>query len=84
MINPYRGGEGSLGRDWGNTGGRYNSLAGANTDRQTRFEARSARRWGDWGILEVPTAILWMDSLCVPLLGDPDECGGEVIVGLWP
>lgn len=38
------------------------SYIGVNNDRQSRFEARSARRWGDWSILEFPTHLLWLDE----------------------
>ncbi len=53
-------------------GSRY---LGANTDRQRRFDSRAERRWGNWGMLEVPTALLWMDPFA-PLVCDPfdDAC----------
>ena len=63
--------------------GRTNSNAGAHADRHSLFEARSARRRGDWSILEVPTAVLWLDNPCVPT-PDPDGCPEDVIIELWP
>ena len=41
---------------------RVDAYAGAHIDRQRRFEARSARRWGDWFILDVPTPVLWITN----------------------
>ena len=38
-----------------------NSYSKVNADRQTRQEARERRRRGDWDILEIPTAFLWLD-----------------------
>ena len=58
---------------------------GANTDRQRRFDSRSERRWGNWGILGVPTAFLWTDPFA-PLMCDPfdEACEPTVaVVDLW-
>lgn len=62
------------------SGGSY---AGAYTDRQSRFEARSARRWGDWSILEFPIPLLWLYD--EPWLCVDDECEFEppVVIDLW-
>jgi len=35
------------------------SQVGRHANRSTRFEARSERRWGNWDVLAVPTALLW-------------------------
>jgi len=48
-------------------------FVGSHIDRQSRFAARSARRWGDWGVVEVPTAVLWFDDVYPSLVLD-DEC----------
>lgn len=60
------------------------AYAGVNTDRQSRFEARSARRWGDWGILEFPAPLLWLET--EPGLCWDDECivTPPLVVELWP
>ena len=63
-------------------GSRYQ---GANTDRQRRFDSRSERRWGNWGLLGVPTALLWMDPFA-PLVCDPfdEACEPAVaVVNPW-
>ena len=62
-----------------------NPLTGVNTDRQTRFEARAARRWGDWdGYLIFPAPLLWLET--EPALCFDDECvfAPPAIVELWP
>ncbi len=49
-----------------NAGARLRGYIGVNLDRQTRHNARAARRYGDWGgILAVPTAMLWLDELAL-------------------
>lgn len=63
-------------------GSRYQ---GANTDRQRRFDSRSERRWGNWGILGVPAALLWMDPFAA-IVCDPfdDACEPALaFVDLW-
>jgi hypothetical protein len=35
---------------------------GSYAGRQTRFAARSQRRYGDWSVLGVPTALLWLEE----------------------
>jgi hypothetical protein len=64
--------------------GRFNGYAGANTDRQRRFEARSARRWGDWGVLAVPPAVLWFDEIYAAAVIE-EELGSPIppIIDLW-
>ena len=60
-------------------------LGGVNADRQTRFDARAARRWGDWdGYLALATPLLWLETeaaLCFD-----NECGlaPPAVIELWP
>jgi len=72
---------------------RVRSYSGSYRDRQSRNETRAAMRCGDWGILAVPTPVLWFDDpyeslpyvpwgSCGPVL---ETVGVEsVIVDLWP
>lgn len=60
------------------------SYIGVNNDRQSRFEARSARRWGDWSILEFPTHLLWLDDDFGLCLYDECEFAWPEVVELWP
>lgn len=61
------------------------SYLGTNVSRKDKFAARSARRWGDWGILEVPTAMLWAEEACVLAAEEDDPaCAEPGITGLWP
>jgi hypothetical protein len=56
-----------------------------NSDRQSRFDARTERRRGNWGgFLEFPTALLWLET--EPVVCFPGECLLEepVIIELWP
>ena len=56
-----------------------------NTDRQTRQDARERRRRGDWDILEIPTALLWLDEVCVAASVEGDlGCPVLPFVDLWP
>jgi hypothetical protein len=77
-------GSGAWGSPRNISGGQFNSYAGVNVDRSSRFEARSARRWGDWGILEIPASFLWLDEACE--LSPYEECefAWPVLVELWP
>jgi len=61
------------------------SYLGTNVSRKDKFAARSARRWGDWGILEVPTAMLWAEEACM-LTAEEDDlaCPEPGVMGLWP
>jgi len=61
------------------------SYQGTNVTRPDKFAARSVRRWGDWGILEVPTAMLWAQEECM-LAAEEDDlaCPDPGIMGLWP
>ena len=58
-------------------------LKAVNTTRQGRFEARSARRWGDWGILAIPTAMLWFDET-LAVLDDDNGFLGPPMIDIWP
>jgi hypothetical protein len=49
------------------------SNIGSNTIRQTRFDARSRRRYGDWSILDIPTYLLWLEEEAEDDLPDPDN-----------
>lgn len=56
-----------------------------NTDRQSRFEARAERRWGNWGgLLEFPTPLLWLETEPVVCLGDECLLEEPAIIELWP
>jgi hypothetical protein len=59
------------------------AYARAYSDRQRRFDARSARRSGDWFILEVPTALLWLDDEDVPTPDNPWGWWPSVEAGIW-
>jgi len=62
-----------------------NSYSKVNTNRQSRQDARERRRRGDWDILEIPTALLWLD-VCAAEAPDPYqalECEAAV-TDLWP
>lgn len=57
---------------------------GINLDRQSRFDSRAARRDGDWGILGVSTAFLWLEEESLLACPDPQLCDAAPIVDLWP
>ena len=57
---------------------------GVNLDRQTRFGARATRRDGDWGILGVSAAFLWLEEESVLTCPDPLLCVAPPIIDLWP
>lgn len=42
--------------------GTFRSQVKSHITRESRFEARSRRRYGDWSILDVPTVLLWIDD----------------------
>jgi hypothetical protein len=60
-------------------------LALSSLNRQSRFDARAERRWGNWGgFLAFPTPLLWLEAepgLCVD-----DELAyvEPVVIELWP
>ena len=62
---------------------RANQLAAINTTRQGKFEARRNRREGDWGILDFPFWLLWLDAPCYAAFDDDVACPVPVI-DLWP
>jgi len=35
---------------------------GSHVDRRQRYDARARRRDGDWSVLGVPTALLWLEE----------------------
>jgi hypothetical protein len=56
-----------------------------NVDRQSRFEARAERRWGNWGsFLEFPPFLLWLETEPVVCLGDECLLEEPAIIELWP
>lgn len=57
---------------------------GSNVDRQSRFESRSARRWGDWGILAVATPLLWLEDEYAETVEDSLLDSAPPITDLWP
>lgn len=60
------------------------SYAGVNADRQSRFGARTARRYGDWGILAIPTAALWFDELALAAVVDDElDVLAPAIIDIW-
>jgi hypothetical protein len=63
---------------------RSGSYRGVNAGRQSRFEARSARRWGDLALLELSAPYLWLENDCVPTLEEPAACALAPIIDLWP
>jgi len=56
---------------------------GVYSDRLRRFEARSARRWGDWSILEFPRPLLWLYNEPWLLIDDEYEFEPSVVMELW-
>ena len=63
-----------------------NSYSKVNTDRQSRYQARERRREGNWDILAIPTALLWLDDVCAVSMLEADqtlECAG-LMADLWP
>ena len=63
--------------------GRSNQYRGALAKRQTRFDARSDRRYGNWSFLELPTAMLWLDSELLAAEVAEDQ-PSQVRDNLWP
>ena len=53
--------------------------------RQSLFDARCERRWGNWGgFLEFPTALLWLETEPVVCFGDECVLEEPAIIELWP
>ncbi|HKF47383.1 MAG TPA: hypothetical protein VKB38_08490 [Terracidiphilus sp.] len=86
MIPPIR--SGSLARPQITASARQfpaSSLKGINLNKQTRFDARSKRRRGDWGILGVPTPLLWLEDDVLLAAEEEDLLSGPPpITDLWP
>jgi hypothetical protein len=40
--------------------------SGSYIGRQSRFDERSRRRYGDWSVLGVPAMLLWLDDNFAP------------------
>jgi hypothetical protein len=77
---------GRVGRTTNLSSSVVNSYSKVNADRQTRQQARERRRRGDWDILEIPTALLWLD-VCEAVAFDPYqalECEAAAVTDLWP
>jgi hypothetical protein len=56
-----------------------------NIDRQSRFDARAERRWGNWGgFLEFPTPLLWLETEPVMCVGNECLLEEPALIELWP
>ena len=66
------------------SGARMNAYAGLNIDRRTRSDSRADRRWGNWGILEVPASLLWFDVLTVAAAVDDGLESPDPVIDIWP
>lgn len=78
---------GRMGRTANLSSSVINSYSKINTDRQSRHEARERRRNGDWDILGIPTALLWLEDVCAAAVVDPYqalECEATAVTDLWP
>jgi hypothetical protein len=72
IFNPIRPGLAGIARPVVATVGRANIAS--NAGRQTRFDARSRRRYGDWSALDVPAALLWFEEAEIEdAATDPDN-----------
>jgi hypothetical protein len=70
---------------FGPAGSANARLNGVNNDRQTRFAARAARRWGDWDeFLVFPAPLLWLESEPVFCFGDECAFTPPEVIELWP
>ena len=64
---------------------RQTRLNLVNVDRQSRFNARAERRWGNWGgFLEFPTPLLWLETEPVVCFGDECLLEEPANIELWP
>jgi hypothetical protein len=63
---------------------RPNAPPGAYGDRQSRFDVRAGKRWGDLGLYEIPATLLWLEAACAPSLFNPAPCIAPPIADLWP
>ncbi len=67
--------------------GPYNNYAGANLNRRDRYDVRAQRRWGDWGLLDFPSQIMWFDPFDAPVY-EPMIAFGvapfvPVVIDIW-
>jgi hypothetical protein len=54
-------------------------------NRQSRFDARAERRWGNWGgFLEFPTPLLWLETEPVMCVGNECLLEEPALIELWP
>ena len=63
---------------------RATPVRGMLLNRQSRFDMRSAKRWGDASLFLIPSPWLWLEEGCVPTPDGPPICGAPPIAGLWP
>jgi len=69
----------------GATNPRGTAYSGINNTRQGKFEARSDRRWGDWGALQFSLPWLWFDAACLAAADEGLGCPApEMTMDLWP
>ena len=70
-------------RDIANASARSYMLS--NVDRRRRFEARAARRWGDWDdFLVFPAPLLWLEAEPALCVNDEFAFVEPVVIELWP
>lgn len=60
-----------------------NRYPGIYNNRQALADARALRRGGDWGILDVPPAILWVDPFASPFADVIIDPFAPLIVDIW-
>jgi hypothetical protein len=63
-----------------------NSYSQVYTGRQGRHQAREWRRRGNWNILAIPPAVLWLEDACAASVLDADEAVecAAAMTDLWP
>jgi hypothetical protein len=60
-------------------------LSLSSLNRQSRFDARAERRWGNWdGFLAFPTPLLWLEAEPVVCFGEECLLEEPAIIELWP
>lgn len=82
---PHSGSSGpSSGSSGGSSGssGSSGGYKGWNNDKQSRYEYNCMKRSGDWGALNTPPWMLWVDE--VLYAEDALECPEPFIADLWP
>ena len=60
-----------------------NFYPGINNTRQSLADARALRRWGDWSILDVPPAVLWVDPFASPFVDMVVDPFAPVVIDIW-